>query len=75
MINFKKDSTLEYSTYYENSSSISSTNLVGLIMVKNQEDYILKTIASIYSICDYIVVVDTGSTDETINRIKKNIHP
>ncbi|MCJ1968871.1 glycosyltransferase [Lactococcus carnosus] len=71
MINFKKDSTLEYSTYYENSSSISSTNLVGLIMVKNQEDYILKTIASIYSICDYIVVVDTGSTDETINRIKK----
>ncbi|NVY96539.1 glycosyltransferase [Lactobacillus sp. DCY120] len=44
--------------------------IIGLIMVKNQEVKIVKTIKLIKNICDKIIVVDTGSTDNTVKNIQ-----
>ncbi|WP_162137519.1 glycosyltransferase [Lactobacillus equicursoris] len=41
-------------------------------MTKNQESNILEALRSIDNYCDSIVVVDTGSTDNTIQVVKEN---
>lgn len=41
------------------------------IIVKNEEKYIKRAIKSIKDYCDEIIIVDTGSTDKTIDIIKK----
>lgn len=46
--------------------------ITGLIMVKDQEKNIINSIKSIYNQCDHIVVIDTGSTDNTIKVIKSH---
>lgn len=46
-------------------------NIAALIMVKNEEKSIATTINSVYGIINEIVVLDTGSTDRTIEIIKE----
>lgn len=70
MIRFKK-STSDHFSDFSVKKNIASINLTGLIMVKNQETNILKAINSIYKYCDDILVVDTGSTDNTIPNVAK----
>jgi len=41
-----------------------------LIMVKNEEEHILECLENIYYLVDEIVVIDTGSTDKTLNKIE-----
>ena len=70
MIKFKESDKLDY-TIFESCSKENKVKLEGLIMVKNQEKYILDTLNSIVNICDAITVVDTGSTDSTVSNIMK----
>ncbi|WP_248625717.1 glycosyltransferase [Enterococcus cecorum] len=51
---------------------MNNTILTGLIMVKNQEKSILETIDSVKELCDKIIVIDTGSTDNTVRNIKSS---
>lgn len=44
--------------------------LSGFIITKNNESTILKAISSFLGLCDEIIIVDTGSTDNTLNLIK-----
>jgi glycosyltransferase involved in cell wall biosynthesis len=46
-------------------------NIAVLIMVKNEENSIATTINSVHGIINEIVVLDTGSTDKTIEIIKE----
>lgn len=73
MLKFKEYPNLEYKVYKPYKKISKPLNLIGLIMVKNQEDNVLNALKSISKICDSIIVVDTGSTDDTVNRIKKKI--
>lgn len=41
------------------------------MMVKNEQDWVAEAIYSCYPIVDEIVVVDTGSTDNTLNILKE----
>lgn len=70
MIKFKESSELDY-TIFEPCNKENEVKLEGLIMVKNQENYILDTLNSIVNICDTITVVDTGSTDSTVSNVMK----
>ncbi len=46
-------------------------NTVGLVMiVKNERDVILRCLASMRPLIDYVLIVDTGSSDDTILRIR-----
>ncbi|MCY7139462.1 glycosyltransferase family 2 protein [Streptococcus gordonii] len=45
----------------------------GSILVKNQESFIQKSIDSAKKVCDTVIVCDTGSTDGTLDIIKKNM--
>ncbi|MGD7006925.1 glycosyltransferase [Metabacillus sp. 84] len=42
------------------------------MIVKNGEKFIERSLQSVQSLVDEIVIVDTGSTDNTINIIKAN---
>ena len=44
-----------------------------LIMVKNEENVIAKTIYSILDVCDSVIIYDTGSTDDTLKLIEETI--
>ena len=60
---------LEYTkTFYEIKSVPS---IAAVLMVKNEEKNIEKTLKSVVGQVDCIVIYDTGSTDETVNIIKK----
>ena len=55
------------------SKNNSNQNLVGiLIMVKDEEDSIGTTILSTNNYFDHVVVLDTGSNDNTVSVIKKS---
>lgn len=71
MIKFKRNEELEYNNFESKGNNSANLKIVGLIMVKNQEKKVLETISSISKICESIIVVDTGSKDNTINNIKK----
>jgi glycosyltransferase involved in cell wall biosynthesis len=51
---------------------LNTTNLEisGVIMVKNQEQYIHNCISSVLPIVDELIVMDTGSTDRTLEIVK-----
>lgn len=73
MITYRLQNTSVYKKYdYTKETKLNKIKLFGLIMVKNQENNIIDCISSIKNICDSIIVVDTGSTDNTIVNIKKN---
>lgn len=40
------------------------------IMVKNEQDRIVRTVSTCVKVIEHLVVLDTGSTDNTINNIK-----
>jgi glycosyltransferase involved in cell wall biosynthesis len=46
-----------------------NTNICGVIMVKNESYRILVTIKSIVKFIDELVIYDTGSTDDTVEKI------
>ncbi|MBX3043441.1 MAG: glycosyltransferase [Candidatus Kapabacteria bacterium] len=54
-----------------NNSSISEKLLTVAYIVKNEENSLPKSIASIKNVADEIIVVDTGSTDNTIETAKQ----
>jgi glycosyltransferase involved in cell wall biosynthesis len=43
----------------------------GAIMCKNEEESIERCLLSIYDVCDEIVIMDTGSTDDTMEIVKQ----
>ena len=69
MIEYKFHSAKHFQQYKVNSTK-NNIFLTGLIMVKNQEKNIVNAIKSIQKYCDLLVIVDTGSTDKTIENIK-----
>lgn len=71
MIKFKRPESNNYTEFYQTNSEY-NLHLTGLIMTKNQESNILEALRSIDNYCDSIVVVDTGSTDNTIQVVKEN---
>lgn len=73
MITYRLQNTNVYKEYdYTKEKKSNEIKLFGLIMVKNQESNVIDCISSIKNICDSIIVVDTGSTDNTIINIEKN---
>ena len=44
--------------------------VVACMCVKNEEDYVEASIQSIYGLCDYIRVIDNGSTDRTLDILR-----
>lgn len=71
MIRFKKGEEKKFRDF-ESNLNVNDANIVGLIMVRNQEKNIITCIESIKKICDEIIVVDTGSDDHTVRNINKN---
>jgi glycosyltransferase involved in cell wall biosynthesis len=70
--NFFNFSVKEYlekilDSFFENRAK--TTISIG-IMVKNQEEKISDTIKGALVFCDHLIVVDTGSTDGTVDRIR-----
>ena len=48
---------------------ISMANDISLCMIlKNEEDWVEKAISSVISLVDEVILVDTGSTDKTLDR-------
>jgi len=45
--------------------------IIGIIMVKNEDIYIRRAIENIEDFCDDIIVIDTGSTDNTRAEVNK----
>lgn len=45
--------------------------IIGLMMVKNEDIYLKRAIRCIKDFCDEIIVIDTGSTDGTIDIAKR----
>lgn len=73
MIRFKENSNNIFKNFTNKQVNKTSPVLItGLIMVKNQEKHILDAINSLNKLCDHIIVVDTGSTDNTVKVIKNN---
>lgn len=70
MIEYKLHTDTNFQ-YYRKDDFKNGIFLTGLIMVKNQEKNVVKAIKSIQRYCDLIVIVDTGSTDNTVPNIKK----
>lgn len=69
MLRYKSTDQNKFYTF--NNKEIQNTiQLTGLIIVKNQEKYIIDSLHSLNTVCDRIVVVDTGSTDNTVKNIK-----
>jgi len=69
LIKFKKQESAEYIEFRKDNQDIKRLSITGLIMVKNQEENIVRTIDSIVPFCDSVIVVDTGSTDSTISKV------
>lgn len=69
MIEYKFHSAKHFQRYKMNSNK-NDVFLTGLIMVKNQEKNIINAIKSIQKYCDLLVIVDTGSTDKTVENIE-----
>jgi glycosyltransferase involved in cell wall biosynthesis len=46
-------------------------SIAAVLMVKNEENFITTSLNSIKNIVDGIIIFDTGSTDDTINKIKQ----
>lgn len=63
---------IENHDYIKDYSSQAKIFLNIVIMVKNQEKLILEAINSVYDISDKIWILDTGSTDRTVDVIKEN---
>lgn len=47
------------------------TTISVVYIVKNERDYIIKSLLSILDLADEIIIVDTGSEDNTLDLIKK----
>lgn len=65
-----KEIKLNSSKNLSDSSKYNHT-LAGAIMVKNEEKFIAKTVESLVKFCDRVVLLDTGSTDRTIEIVRE----
>ncbi len=45
--------------------------IIGVMMVKNEDRWIAKALTAIRDFCDEIILIDTGSTDETLQEAVK----
>ncbi len=45
--------------------------IIGVMMVKNEDRWIAQALRAIRDFCDVIILIDTGSTDDTIREAKK----
>lgn len=61
----------EWAENLNNFNKNNHTKIACLIMVKNQQLKVIKSINSILHLVDECIVVDTGSTDNTIQNIKE----
>lgn len=48
-----------------------NNNIALVMMVKDEEPFILKTLKSVSSVIDIFIILDTGSTDNTVSVIQK----
>jgi glycosyltransferase involved in cell wall biosynthesis len=64
----KSEGSMEYDTA-QDKINVNQLNTVALLIVKNEERTIKRCIDSISGKFDEIIIVDTGSTDNTINII------
>ncbi len=72
MIKFKERGNVSFSNFRLKEHQCDYEPIIGLIMVKNQERRILQTLESIVNICDQIIMVDTGSSDNTVAIVESN---
>ncbi|PME01907.1 glycosyltransferase [Lactiplantibacillus plantarum] len=72
MIKFKERGNVSFSNFRLKEHQCDYEPIIGLIMVKNQERWILQTLESIVNICDQIIMVDTGSSDNTVAIVESN---
>lgn len=71
MIKYKENLSNKFQIFASNFNDNKTCKITGLIMVKNQENNIIHALNSLSKVCDHIVVVDTGSTDNTVSNVKK----
>lgn len=58
--------------YVKESGNIMTSPTISLCMiVRNEEEFISKCLASIHDLVDELIVIDTGSTDQTMNICQK----
>ncbi|MCT3212945.1 glycosyltransferase family 2 protein [Lactiplantibacillus plantarum] len=72
MIKFKERGNVSFSNFRLKEHQCDYEPIIGLIMVKNQERRILQTLESIVNICDQIIMVDTGSSDNIVAIVESN---
>ena len=46
-------------------------NIVAMYRIKNEEKWIKKSLESVLDICSEVVILDDGSTDDTLSICKK----
>lgn len=46
-------------------------NIIPIVMIKNEEIWIGRVLKSLTNVFQYVVVADTGSTDTTVDEVKK----
>lgn len=69
-IEFKQSDQKKFNRFSDTTVNNNSVYVTGLIMVKNQEKHILDAVKSLFTVCDHVVVVDTGSTDKTVEIVR-----
>ncbi len=45
--------------------------IIGICFIKNEDMYIERVLKNVANFCDHVRVIDNGSTDDTVERVKK----
>lgn len=57
----------EFSEFHERANAL---QIVGIILIRNEDRFIRQVITNIIRFCDRIIVCDNGSTDDTVSEVK-----